>query len=155
MAKPIEIKPRSKDAREELQRKLANAPVDHAAALLSGYELLQQLHDTGTLDTLRGLFGAGDVVVNHVATLATEPETVTALRNLLILGKLMGSIDPELLHGVSKAALGGERVPPQAEPPSLFAILRRFASRDSRRALSAAAGIVERTGRVLAKKPVE
>src|ERR1700752_285594 len=101
MAKPIEIKPQARNAREELQRRLDNAPVEHADAMLSLYELLQQLHDSGTIDLLRGALGAGDEVLNHVVRLTTQPDSVRSIRNLLILGKLLSSVDPETLHRVS------------------------------------------------------
>jgi hypothetical protein len=49
MAKPIEMMPTPRNAREDLKRKLDNAPLEYADALLDGYELLQQLHETGTI----------------------------------------------------------------------------------------------------------
>ncbi len=65
MAKPLPLvlKPpqisNENDVREDLQRKLAEAPVEHAAAILSLYELVQKLHDSGSLDLLRGFFWRG------------------------------------------------------------------------------------------------
>ena len=100
MAKPIELmpKPTGQGAREELQRRLDAAPVEHAEAVLSGYELLQELHESGTLDVLRGLLGAGDQVVRHAVALAIQPEAVNGLRNLLVLSKVLGSVNPDVLH---------------------------------------------------------
>jgi uncharacterized protein YjgD (DUF1641 family) len=80
------------DPREELLKRIQEAPVDHADAVLSAYDLLQRLHDTGTLDVLRGALGAGDVLVEHVVSLLTAPESVKALRNLIVLGKALGSM---------------------------------------------------------------
>ena len=101
MAKPIELmpKPSGQGAREELQRRLDAAPVEHAEAVLAGYELLQELHESGTLDVLRGLLGAGDQVVRHAVALAIQPEAVNGLRNLLVLSKVLGSVNPDVLHG--------------------------------------------------------
>ena len=100
MAKPIELmpKPSGQGAREELQRRLDAAPVEHAEAVLAGYELLQELHESGTLDVLRGLLGAGDQVVRHAVALAIQPEAVNGLRNLLVLSKVLGSVNPDVLH---------------------------------------------------------
>ena len=100
MAKPIELmpKPTGQGAREELQRRLDAAPVEHAEAVLAGYELLQELHESGTLDVLRGLLGAGDQVVRHAVALAIQPEAVNGLRNLLVLSKVLGSVNPDVLH---------------------------------------------------------
>ena len=35
MAKPIELMPTSRDARDKLKRRVENAPAEHAAAVLS------------------------------------------------------------------------------------------------------------------------
>jgi uncharacterized protein YjgD (DUF1641 family) len=153
MAKPIELMPKINKAQgacEETKRRLDAAPLNHADAVLDAYELLQQLHESGTLDVLRGLLGAGDEVVRHAVGIAIKPESVSVMRNLLILSNVLGGINPDKLE----AALGG--IPAvlaeqQAEnPPSLFAILRRFSSVESRRALNAAANVLESVGRGLA-----
>src|SRR5439155_14820874 len=52
MAQPIPLQMPARDPRVELQVRLQNAPLQHAEALLSGYELLQRLHDRGVLDLL-------------------------------------------------------------------------------------------------------
>src|ERR1700757_2356972 len=101
MAKPIELMPKinaAQGAREELKRRIDAAPVEHGEAVLDAFELLQQLHESGTLDVLRGLLGAGDEVVRHAVGIAIKPESVTILRNLLILGNLLGSFHPEQLE---------------------------------------------------------
>ena len=152
MAKPIEIRPQPRNAREELQRRLDNAPVEHADAMLSLYELLQQLHDSGTLDLLRGAVGAGDEIVNHAVRLITQPESVRSIRNVLILAKLLGSIDPEILHKLSESVPAAVEQSRREEPPSLWALLKRFRSEDSRRALAAGAGVLEVVGRQLESK---
>ncbi|MBT9330556.1 DUF1641 domain-containing protein [Paracidobacterium acidisoli] len=149
MAKPIEIRPVVADAREELKRRLDNAPLEHADALLSCYELVQQLHDTGVIDVLRGVLDAGDRVVEHAVSVVSQPETVRALRNLMVMGKILGSIDPELLHSVAALlpAEGESRAP--EKPPSLFALLKQMNSEDSRRALAVTAALLEGAGRGL------
>ena len=89
MAKPVPMKQMVQaDPREELQKRIQDAPIAHAEAVLSAYALLQQLHDTGTLDVLRGALGAGDVLVEHVVSLVTAPESITALRNVILIGKV-------------------------------------------------------------------
>ena len=101
MAMPVPMKQMVQtDPREELQKRIQDAPIAHAEAVLSGYALLQQLHDTGTLDVLRGALGAGDVLVEHVVSLVTAPESIAALRNVILIGKVLGSINPEVFHAV-------------------------------------------------------
>jgi len=149
MAKPIEIKPQQRNTREELQRRLDNAPIEHANAMLSLYELLQELHDSGTLDLLRGAFGTSDEVLNHVVRMTTQPESVRVIRNLLTLAKLLAGVDPELLHHVVETLPRAVEESSTAEPPSLLTLLGRFRSKESRRALAVGATLLEGVGRGL------
>ncbi len=152
MAKPIELMPTPRDAREELKRRLDEAPVEHAEAVLAGYEVLQQLHESGTLDVLRGLLGAGDQVVRHAVALAIQPEAVDALRNLLVLSKVLGSVNPDVLHRMLSGVPEVLAQRPGEDPPSLFAIFRRMSSKGSRRALVAAVTVLENAGKGLESK---
>jgi uncharacterized protein YjgD (DUF1641 family) len=151
MAKPIELMPTPRDAREEVKRRIDAAPVEHADAVLSAYELLQQMHESGTLDALRGLLGAGDQVVRHAVGLATKPEAVNALRNLLIVGNLLGSLDPELLHKLTANLPAAMQQRPNEEPPSLFALFRRMTSKSSRRTLAFGVSVLEGIGNGLGR----
>jgi uncharacterized protein YjgD (DUF1641 family) len=151
MAKPVPLKTITQaDPREELQRRIQDAPIAHADAVLSAYDLLQGLHDTGTLDVLRGALGAGDALVEHVVSLLTAPESVIALRNLILIGKVLGSINPEILRAVLAGIPQATAQTPSAKPPSLFALGRQVASEDARRGLAAAVTLVEVLGRALA-----
>jgi uncharacterized protein YjgD (DUF1641 family) len=153
MAMPVPMKQIiQKDPREELQKRIQDAPIDHADAVLSAYDLLQRLHDTGTLDVLRGALGAGDALVEHVVSLLTAPESVNALRNLILMGKVLGSINPDVLHAVVEGIPQATAQVPGVKPPSLFALGRRIASPDARRGLSAAITVMEVLGRGLAKE---
>jgi uncharacterized protein YjgD (DUF1641 family) len=153
MAKPVPMKSLIQaDPREELLKRVQDAPVEHADAVLSAYELLQQLHDTGTLDLLRGALGAGDVLVEHVVSLITAPESVVAIRNLILIGKVLGSINPEVFHAVLEGLPQATAQTPGTKPPSLFALGRRIASPNARRGLAAAVSVMEILGRGLAKE---
>ncbi len=153
MAMPVAMKQITQaDPREQLLKRIQDAPIAHADAVLSAYELLQQLHDTGTLDVLRGALGAGDVLVEHVVSLVTAPEAVNALRNLILIGKVLGSINPDVLHAVVEGIPQATAQAPGAKPPSLFALGRRVASQDARRGLAAAVSVMEVLGRGLASR---
>jgi uncharacterized protein YjgD (DUF1641 family) len=153
MAKPVPMKQIVQaDPREEITRRVEGAPIDHADAVLSAYDLLQRLHDTGTLDVLRGALGAGDAVVEHVVSLLTAPESVNAIRNVILLSKILGSINPELLHAVLEGIPQATSQTPAAKPPSLFSLGRRMASQDARRGLAATVSILEVFGKGLAKE---
>lgn len=153
MAKPIELMPKvntAQGAREELKRRVDAAPLEHAEAVLDAFELLQQLHDSGTLDVLRGVLGAGDQVVRHAVATAIKPESVNVLRNLIILSNLLGDVNPEKLASALAGIPAAVAQDPAKKPPSLFAILRRFSSLESRRALNTAATVLESVGKGLA-----
>jgi uncharacterized protein YjgD (DUF1641 family) len=153
MAMPVPMKQiLQADPRQELAKRIQDAPIAHADAVLSAYELLQQLHDTGTLDVLRGALGAGDALVEHAVSLLTAPESVNALRNLILIGKLLGSINPDILRAVVEGLPPVTGQSPSVKPPSLFKLSRRVASRDARRGLAAAVDVLEILGRGLAKE---
>jgi uncharacterized protein YjgD (DUF1641 family) len=152
MAMPVPLKRITQpDPREELLKRIREAPIAHADAVLSAYDLLQRLHDTGTLDVLRGALGAGDALVEHVVSLLTAPESVTALRNLILLGKLLGGMNPDILHAVVDGLPQVTAQTPAAEPPTLFALGRRATSADARRGMAAAVSVLEVLGRGLEK----
>jgi len=62
----------------------------------------------------------------------------SALRNVLIIGQMLSSINPDLLECVAVAAgqtLGSERKP-VIEPPELFALLSEFRQPELRRSVA-------------------
>ena len=143
MAQPIEFRPNAESPREEIQRRLNDAPIEHAEALLACYGVIEEAHRSGTLDLLRGLLGAEDAVIRHVSGLVSKPETINALRNGLLLAKVLGSIDPDKLHAILEDT---QRAAAQ-EPPSMFGLLGRAASAESRRALAAGIAMLQAVGK--------
>src|ERR1700732_4973810 len=99
MAQPIAFHAPAKPAPTNLER-LQNPPPEHADALLSGYELLQLLHDRGVLNLLRGLVGGGDALIGTIAEAVDTPESIRAIRNFLLLTKFFASIPPDLLSSL-------------------------------------------------------
>lgn len=136
------------DTRSEVVKKVEAAPAEHGDAILSSLQLLQQLHDTGTLDLLRGMIGAGDAVVNHVVSIISTPEMVSALRNLLALGTVLASVDPDSLH----TAIQGRPEERKNKPPSLFAITKQMNTEEARLGLSAAVGLLTIFGGAIKKE---
>jgi uncharacterized protein YjgD (DUF1641 family) len=117
--------------------------------LLAGYEVLQGLHDCGVLELLRGMLGSGGKVLESVAEAAQSPESVRAIRNLVILGKTLGEIDPDLFDGFAMAlpeAMRQARAQGK-EPPSFLAIMNKFRSKDLRRGLVAVNSLLEAWGK--------
>ena len=149
MAQPIPLQMPARDPRAELQTRLQNAPLQHAEALLSGYELLQRLHDRGVLDLLQGALGSSDKVIEIVVDAAKAPEAIIATRNLLILSKVVFTLEPELLEGIAKALPNSLAQAREQKPLSLLQLFKKLCSQDTRRALSAMLGVIESFGKSL------
>ena len=138
MAQPISLKLPPRDPRAELRSRLENAPVEHAEALLDSYELLQQLHEHGVFQLLRGVLGASDKLVETAVEAARSEESIRAFRNAIILSKMLGSINPDLLEGIALAAQQtlGSYKKPVIEPPGLFSLLSQFRHPELRRSIA-------------------
>ncbi|MGA7340061.1 MAG: DUF1641 domain-containing protein [Terracidiphilus sp.] len=137
MARPIAMDAPSRDFGREREARLESAPLDHAEALLDAYELLEQLHRSGALAVLRGVLGARDELTEKLAGAADTPQAMNALRNVVLLGKMLGSIDPEVMESYVAAAIGaaGDKPDPASEPPGLLAVLKQLRRREVRRSL--------------------
>jgi uncharacterized protein YjgD (DUF1641 family) len=140
MAKPVdfaEFTPRN--SRDDLVRRVEHAPVEHAEAVLASYDLLQRLHEKGVIDLLNGLLSAGDTVVERMTDVISSREAVGALRMALIFGNLLTSIDPDKLQTVISSA-------EKDEPPSLVSIAKQAVSKDARRGMAMAVGLLNALG---------
>ena len=149
MSQPIRLDFPARDARSELQTRLQNAPVQHAEALLSGYDLLQRLHDRGVLDLLRGGLGSSDKVLSIVVDAAKTPEAINATRNLLILSKVVFMLEPALLEDIVTAVPNSLAQAREQKPLSLWQMFKKMCGQDTRRALSAMLGLLESFGKSL------
>ncbi|HEX6509849.1 MAG TPA: DUF1641 domain-containing protein [Chloroflexota bacterium] len=137
MANPLPYKPDSVDPRVELNRQIAAAPKERGEALLAAWDLLQTAHDQGILDALHGAVYAKDTLIGNVAQYAKQQESINAMRNALALVKILGSLDPEILENIARAmAEASEEHRNEEKPPSLWKLIRRVNSEDSRRGLS-------------------
>lgn len=137
MARAIGLEGMPRNARDDLRRKLEEAPDQHAEALLEVYELLQHLHESGVLRLLRGVLRSGDLLLDTAVSAAKSDEAIRGLRNIIILTKMLGSINPDLLQGYANAVsetLGCQK--PVAEPPGLFKLLAEFRHPELRRSIA-------------------
>ena len=147
MAQPVPFRRYiPENTKDDLTRKVEAAPTEHADALLSLYQLLPQLHDTGTLNLLRGMFGAGDAVVNHVVDIVSRPEMVNLLRSGLAVGGLVSNIDPEALD----TAIQG-KPEDRGKTPSLWTIGKQMRSEEALLGLSVAANLLTALGTAVKK----
>ena len=149
MARPIPFELPRRDPREELRSRVDHAPVEHAEAVLSAYEVLQGLHDRGVLDLVCGALSAGDRLLETAVDEVRSPEGVRAIRNLLLLAKVLGTIEPELLRDFTLAvpkALAQANAE-QARPPGLIQLVRTFSTRDFRRGLAGLSALLVQFGK--------
>jgi uncharacterized protein YjgD (DUF1641 family) len=154
MAKPIALEIAPRDHKRELITRLENAPAEHAEALLDAYELLQELHDKRVLETMRGALSAGDKLTESATQIAESPQSVTALRNLIIIAKTLGAMNPELVQCIATATretLGSERKP-VIEPPGLMSLLGQFRRKELRRSIALINHFLETLGNQLKVK---
>jgi uncharacterized protein YjgD (DUF1641 family) len=148
MARPIPLEIPARDPREELRKRLEQAPLQHAEALLDSYELLQQLHDHGVFELLRGALSASDKLIETAVDAAKSDEAIRAIRNAMILGKVFASINPDVLQCVATAASDtlGCYDKPIIEPPGLFSLLSQFRHKELRRSMALINRFLEKLG---------
>jgi len=138
MARPIPLDLPLRDPREELRKRLDQAPLEHAEALLDSYELLGKLHEHGVFELLRGALGASDKLIETAVDAAKSDDAIRAIRNAIILGKILGAINPDVLQSVAIAV--GETLgcyeQPIIEPPGLLSLMFQFTHKELRRSMA-------------------
>jgi len=121
--------------------------------VLAAYEVLQGLHDSGALEALRGTIGGGEKILEQVVAVASGPEAIRATRNLLLLVKALGEIEPALLSDLTRAvpiALAQANAE-ESKPPGLFKLISTFWNKDFRRGLAAFNDLLVTFGRHLSE----
>jgi uncharacterized protein YjgD (DUF1641 family) len=103
MAHPITFKPLAISPQMELMKRVESAPREHAEALLVLWDLLQTAHDQGILDLAQGLIGGKDIIAGKLAEGANLPESVAAIRNGIALARVLGALDPDMLHRLARS----------------------------------------------------
>ena len=137
MANPLNFKPQAVDPKQELNRRLAAAPEEHAEALLVLWDLLEAAHREGVLDMMHGAVTARDTIFGELAKYANTQEAVNAIRNFVALTKIFAALDPDMLDRLSRGLIeGSKEFEHEPEPPSLFQLAKRANDADSRRGLS-------------------
>jgi uncharacterized protein YjgD (DUF1641 family) len=149
MAKPIPLELPKRDPQEELRARLEKAPAEHAEALLGGLGVLQALHDQGILEVLRGVLGGSNKILEIVVDASKTPEGIRGIRNLVIVTKILGSLDPELLKKFAEATpdvLVAAAKAQETKPPGFWEAFRILRSKNLRRGLAVANNLLEALG---------
>jgi uncharacterized protein YjgD (DUF1641 family) len=155
MAKPIPLELPASDPRAELQARLQSAPIEHAEALLAAYEVLQGLHDRGVFELLRGALGSSDKVIEIIVAAANTPESIRGIRNILILAKILGNMEPAFVEGFARSlpeAIAFTKAH-ESNPPGVWGVMSKFGDKDFRRGLLLVTALLEAFGRNLPPEP--
>ena len=94
--------------------------------------------------------------MNSLSLLPEDAEAIRGTRNLLLLIKALGDVEPALLSDITRAipkALVQANARRNAEPPGLFKLLSTFRNRDFRRGLAACNDLLIAFGKNLLDKP--
>ena len=144
MAQPVEFREFTpQNSREDLLRRIREAPADHADALLAAFALLQKLHDAGLLSLASGLISAGSTIIDRLADVADSPQPVTALRTTLILGSVLNTLDADELHKAMQV---------EEKDASLLRILRGLTTKESRQLAMIGVNLMNVLGKALARR---
>jgi hypothetical protein len=147
MAQPIRNYTPKRDALRDLSDRLAQAPTDHAEALLSAYEVLQAAYDHGALDLLRGVMGGSQAIAAKLSHYASTAEGIRVLRNGVLALRVLGQIDPAMLEAMEKALAQDRSRREQPEnPPRVLEIVQLMAGANARRTLRTLAGFLDALG---------
>ncbi|HEX4140665.1 MAG TPA: hypothetical protein VHY09_09980 [Candidatus Methylacidiphilales bacterium] len=152
MAQPVLLKIPPQDPREVLRRRVENAPLEHAEAVLALFDVVQELHDKGLLEIAKGALGSGEKVMKVAVDAANSPEVIQAIRNFMILSKLFASLDPRLLEHLAKAVPKALVEAKKDKPPGLFSLLGMLTSQDTRRILGITTHVAQSLGHDLAEQ---
>jgi uncharacterized protein YjgD (DUF1641 family) len=154
MAQPIPLQLAPRDSQRELNVRLQQAPSEHAEAILAAYEVLQGLHDKGVLELMRGTLGGGEKILQQFVAVASGPEAIRASRNLLLLVRALGEIEPALLSDLTRAVPKAlvQANAEETRPPGLFKLLSTFWNKDFRRGLAAFNDLLVTFGKNLSAK---
>ena len=148
MARPILFHAPAK-AETSNAEQLGKVISDHAEALQSACELLQVLHDKGILELLHGMVAASDDLIATVSRGLDTPESIRAIRNVIVVTRLLGSIPPEKLSKLAQAVESGFKGERSRPAPGLLHLLGRLRSEESRRAAAFGLDVLESLGKSL------
>jgi uncharacterized protein YjgD (DUF1641 family) len=152
MAQPILLNFPPEDPREALRKRLENAPLEHAEALSSLLDVVQELHDKGLLEIAKGALGSGEKVMEIAVEAANSREVIQGLRNFIILTKLFATLDPKLIEHLANAVPTALVKAKTEKPLGLLSLLSMMGNANTRRILGIGARVMDALGRDLIKE---
>jgi uncharacterized protein YjgD (DUF1641 family) len=102
MAKAIKQIERIELSEEERRKKdlreIEDSLLKNKHALLDTLDLVKHMHDRGVIPLLSGLFAEGDKVLQIFIKKADSKETANTLKNLLLMGGILGTLNVKQLE---------------------------------------------------------
>lgn len=155
MAQPIEYDHAPRNLKQELYPDLHAAPEEHPEAVLDFYAILQLLRDKGILEMIKNGLGSMEKVMEIITETLEREEVVRTVRNVTILAKMLGSIEPDALEKIMKSVSNASEGAKAKKPPGLLHLLSQLSSEDTRRALGPLAAALQAVGRSIPETPKE
>lgn len=155
MAQPIEYEPAPRNLKRELSPQLQAAPDEHPEAILDVYAILELLREKGILEMVKDGLGSLEKVLEIATETLEREDVVRTVRNLAILVKMLGSIEPEALEKIMKSVSNATEGVKAKKPPGLLQLLSQLSSGDARRALAPIAAALQAAGRSIPETPKE
>lgn len=155
MAEAIEYEHTSRNERQEFYHDLRGAPGEHAESVLDVYAILQLLRDKGVIEIIKDALGSMEKLMEVVTETLEREEVARTARNVTILIKILGSIEPDTLEDIMKSLSKATQGTAPRKPPSLLHLLSQLSSGDTRRALEPIAAILQALGRSIPQAPKE
>ena len=149
MSKQIEFTPPPLYPKPEFRNRVPGATEKRAEALLATYELLEVARECEAIDLLQGAISAKDTIMGQVAEYGSKPATVAALRNLIVLAKILGELNTEPLARLARELKGETGVRLDDAPPSVWQLTKRADHPDVRRGLHFLLRVTEALGQAV------
>ncbi|WP_409300992.1 DUF1641 domain-containing protein [Peribacillus sp. SCS-155] len=86
------------DKRKKDLLEVEAALLDNKEAILESLQIMKHMQERGVLSLLSGLFGQGDKVMDILVKAADKPEATNMLKNLLLMGGLLGTLNVRQLE---------------------------------------------------------
>lgn len=87
-----------RESKEEFYQQLQAASEKRADAMQDAYAILQLLHEKGILELVKDALGSGEKLMKVVAGVMQGGQVMRTVRNLKLLAKVIGKVEPETLE---------------------------------------------------------
>ena len=147
MSKQIEFTPPPLNPKPEFRNRVPGAIEKRAEALLAAYEFLEVARQCEAIDFFQGLISARATIMGQLAEYGSKPETVAALRNLIVLAKILSELNTEPLARLARELKGdGGNNNGDDAPPSVWQLTKQIEHPDVRRGLHFLLRVTEAVG---------